>query len=221
MECSSDIQKHIQHLRSFEKEFIKAAQEVVMAYGGAIYLADLYTISTSNRALNLLIGFCDLIERRNLLAAAPLIRIQLDTLLRYFAMCLVEDINEFLLGVMNGDFKKQKDRDGKLLQDFYLQEQFVKKHLEYSWVKDVYQKTSGYIHMSEQHIFNTIRADEKRDRVIHMRVAKEDPFVEDHIYIEALWLFEEITNIILKYVDGWRITKANPELIQQLKKERS
>jgi hypothetical protein len=107
-----------------------------------------------DRSLALLRGFCDLVEARNMIAAAPLIRCQLDNGLRFFASTLVEDPHDFAGNILKGiPVRKMKDRYGKLMTDRYLVERLT---IEVPWIETVYSQASGYIHFSEQHIINTI-----------------------------------------------------------------
>ncbi len=46
--------------------------------------------------------------------------------------------------------KKIEDKGGKFMTDGYLAGKLNEK---YPWVLNVYKKTSGYIHLSETHIF--------------------------------------------------------------------
>jgi hypothetical protein len=51
---------------------------------------DMYIIAAMKRSLCLLRGFADLVESRNYVAAAPLVRLQMDNALRVAALARVK-----------------------------------------------------------------------------------------------------------------------------------
>ena len=83
-------------------------------------------------------------------------------------------------------------------------------------MKGVYKNSSGYVHLSEKHIFNCLTI-AKEVGPFQMKISDEDSFFPDCIYIEAIEAFTAATNILLKFAHGWAFTKANPEIIQAAK----
>ena len=81
---------------------------------GHKYKLDIHALAVIDRSLSLLRGFCDLVGTRNMIAAAPLLRCQLDNGLRFFASNLVEDPHEFSGAILKGiPVRRVKDRNGK------------------------------------------------------------------------------------------------------------
>jgi hypothetical protein len=64
---------------------------VLSAHRGDLYGFDLLAVATLNPSMCLLRGFCDLIASENFIAAAPLLRMQLDNCLRFYAGWLVSE----------------------------------------------------------------------------------------------------------------------------------
>ena len=82
--------------------------------------------------------------------AMMLIRVQLDSCLRFFASTLVADPDRFTEKVL--DKKKQvnemHDRDGETMTGGYLARQLARRSPEYSWAPDLYKFASDFIHYS-------------------------------------------------------------------------
>jgi len=85
---------------------------------GYKYKLDILALAVVDRSLALLRGFCDLVGTKNMIAATPLVRCQLDNGLRFFASTLVEDPHDFAGAILKGVFvRKMKDKGGKLMQE--------------------------------------------------------------------------------------------------------
>lgn len=107
---------------------------------------DLYLASSSEHAMRLIDGFISMLESRNLVCVAQLLRAQVGVCLRTFALFAAEDQDDFLKQVFhNVPVSKLKDRSGKKMSDRRLQDLLE----EFDpMVKDVYGTTSGFVHFS-------------------------------------------------------------------------
>ena len=162
---------------------------------------DYLSIAVLNRSLALTRGFCDLIESGNFLAAAPLIRLQLDSCLRFFAAFSAPNPNEIAEEVLRGNhINKIKDRDGQPMSDANLKNKLAKKH---PWILTVYENTSGFIHLSNKHIFNSLHVASEEDRTVLLKVGDRDAFVPNWAYIDAARAFKRITLMLLGLVRAW------------------
>ena len=103
------------------------------------------------------------------------------------------------------------------MTDQYLVEQLS---LEYPWIEHVYEKTSGYIHMSDTHMFSAFDDVNNEDRSVGIKIGAEDKELPDDTYLEAVEAFRHISEILARYIDGWIFTKSNPELVAKMKAER-
>ncbi|WP_028377499.1 hypothetical protein [Leeuwenhoekiella sp. MAR_2009_132] len=116
--------------------------------------------SVLNRTINLNRGYLTLLKDQNFIAAAPLVRLNLDSLLRIFASIQSEyDVETFARNVRRGDMirkmrysKKAKERltDTKLVN-------LLMDIPNFKWVKQVYYAGSGYVHLSNQHFYSSIK----------------------------------------------------------------
>jgi hypothetical protein len=213
------IVKKIEKLRQFRNDHIEMGKLVLSAHGGDLYNFDLLAVATLNRSMCLLKGFCDLMVSENFLAAAPLVRLQLDNCLRFFAGWLVSNPHEFAFQVLEGkQVKDLCDGHGNKMTDRYLVEKFSQEEDERFLA--LYTQTSGYVHLSNKHMFNAMGL-ENKDGKLRLKITDKDAFVPNELYIEAIDSFTAVTKTLLKYMYGWAYTKENPEVTQRDPKDQS
>lgn len=195
---------------------LKLGEQMHEAYGGAVYPMDFLVTAVLNRSMCLISGFAMLIEHRNLVAAAPLLRMQLDNGMRLSAAWQVSDPHQLAMRVLAGDsIRTMADRSGKKMTDQYLADALA---TEYPWIPSVYEHTSGYVHLSDKHIFNAIQS-KSDDRAVTIKISDQDSFAVDDPYLEAIGAFIECTKLVLRYSHGWVYTKDHPEVTKQWQKE--
>lgn len=87
---------------------------------------------------------------------------------------------------------------------------------EFPWVENVYKETSGFVHLSERHIFSSIAKTDDASRTVQFVISAEDPERRDEDYFEILDCFFEATKmagtIILGYVKFRSLTAQEKEL---------
>ncbi len=134
------------------------------------YTFDIYVNGLLNRSVNLLRGFCSLMRNKNFIAAAPLVRLHLDSLLRLYAPNLVSfNIDEFALQVIGGKPVRQiKDKANQKLTDARLVDK-ISEIEEFKWVRKVYDTGNSYVHYSDQLIFAAMKAG-GADRIVNFTV---------------------------------------------------
>lgn len=213
---SEELTKKLEDLRRGVSICEEMLKKMLEAYDGAIYPLDLYAIGMLHRSQALIDGFCDLVEDKNLLCAAPLIRLQLDNALRFYASFIVDKPHEFVGEVLKGiPVRKLKDKDNKRMTDAYLVE---KLSVEHAFVTLLYEQTCGFVHFSNTHIYYSMQ-NLKDDGTFSFPLRVKDFEVNDEILIQAIDAFKSSTNVLLKYVEGWIITKNNPEEVAKIAKE--
>jgi hypothetical protein len=181
-------------------------------YDHAMYGLDFLGGAAINRTMANIDAFTSLIRARNLVIAGALLRIQLDTALRFYAAFQVDKPHEFALGVLRGErIDKLKDMKGNRLTDRHLVNLLSQ---EFPWIDRVYQATSGYIHLSGTHIYHTI-GEVREDRTFSLKLSPKDKDLPDDLYTEAIEAFIESIKVLLKYVDGWIFTKINPQVVAE------
>jgi len=169
-----------------------------------LFLFDLYCSGILNRTLNLTKGFIDQIQSQNFLSAAPLVRLNLDTLLRlYGAFRFEPNIDLFAKQVMEGKaINKIKDRTGNLMKDTYLVGLLTKEN-GFNWVEKIYNTGNQYVHLTHQHIFATIKLEELKERKIEGLIAWGDSFIPEFEKIWATRAMIQINLGIQKQLQKW------------------
>ena len=213
---SDTIKVALANLEADEKTMLDQATDMMQAHGGAIYEFDFLVCAAINRSVALSAGFRTMIRDQNFISAGALLRLQLDTAFRVFAGFIVDKPHEFAVSVLEGKhIRNMKDRNGQRMTDHYLVSQLVK---EYPWIELVYENTSGYVHLSDKHFFNTFDyADREKRSGYVLKIGSGDIDFPDEIYLEAISAFRASTQILMRYVNGWIFTKANPRKVAAMK----
>ena len=86
----------IHQLKEYKEEYKKCIGQILQADGQNLYSMDLIALPVLNRSTRLVSGFTTLIREENYLCAIPLIRLQLDNSLRFYATFLVSSIDTFV-----------------------------------------------------------------------------------------------------------------------------
>ena len=177
--------------------------------GDPFFPVDLLALCALKRSVSTAAAMIMMVEGRNMVCARTLLRTHIDTSLRFSAAWLVEKPHEFATAVLKGDrIDRMEGRDGKKLSDAYL----VATHSsDIPWLPKVYARLSGYVHFSGSHIIDSI-SNLEEDGLIQFAVTAEDLNFPEASWIEVLECFREATAILVRYLDGYRVTKSmSPE----------
>lgn len=195
------IVNEIKTLRQYRDRYYTTAKVVFRPTSGNIYQTDFLFIGAFNRSFCLLRAFCDLLESANFVSAAPIARLQLDCSLRIVAADLVEDSAALVSAVLEGTpINKLKDRQGNQLTDSRLLEALEN---EYPWIRKVYKEGSGFVHLSDKHIFNTLQIQSEEKRTISLKISDRDMFVPDEAYRETIDVFTNLCDLFLTLMDQY------------------
>jgi hypothetical protein len=93
----------------------------------------------------------------------------------------VEQPHDLAHNVLKGkSIRDMKDRNGKHMTDRHLVNTLATK---YKWMPKVYESTSGFIHLSDKHLFS-IFDEAKGERSVSMRIAADDENIPPELWIE-------------------------------------
>lgn len=214
--CFENVTSKLEELKNDDKVMLDLAQKAFRAHNRAIYPFDFLVNAAINRNLALSEGFRTLIKDRNMICAGALLRLNLDTALRVYAGFRVDNPHEFANSIMQGkQIRRMKDKSGESMTDRYL---LSKLSRDYPWIESVYEKTSGYIHLSDVHIFNTFDPNiDPETGKFGVKIGPRDTDLPVEIYLEAIVAFHEASGILAKYVSGWVFTKDNPEKVAAIR----
>lgn len=188
---------------------LDVAHKFLAADAGHLYMPDLLMMAMMQRSYGLVDALIDSVDAYNLVAAAPLVRLQIDTLVRasYVARC--SDADEVIQKVLSGvQFRKLKDDDGKALTDAYLM-MLAEPH--HGWAKVVYQKTSGWVHLSANHILATWQVDSEGDPGrLRGGLPLRPDVIPESLWAELLGAMTQATEEIFEYAEMWTSRKGLP-----------
>lgn len=176
--------------------------------GGALFPLDLLVWAVGDRTASLVRGFRALIESRNLAVAGAVLRMQLDTYLRFMAAWHAPSPHDFAIAVIGGRKVSQLvDRSGKKLQDRRLVEIAS---VEHPWIASVYEATSGFVHFSRSHVISVGRETADDVDSIGLELSGEDPpNATDESRQEAIRCMTHIVQLVERQILGWAATKES------------
>ena len=202
-------------IEQLEKECHRLAGEMFRTDNGSIFPLDLLFAGILHRFIMTSTNFRNLIEIRNYVCAYPLIRFQLDSILRAFATSLVSTPHEMVGDIMNGShIRKMKDRDGNLMTDRYLLSKLAKTH-SFGELQTIYDRASSYIHLSDSHIFSVIKRKEKESSILQFSIGGSDD-LPDESYFSAVCTFYVVSWVLLAITRDW-INQKDPSRKVQIK----
>jgi hypothetical protein len=187
----------LRNSRAIIREFWEKYRDI----GECLSAQDMFVMSILNRMADINDAFNELTtpDNYNYLGAAPLVRLQIDTLIYAYAGTLVDDFIEFLKCFMAGDkWTKLKDSEGNELKESYLVEKLTKLYGTDEF-KRFYKELSNFVHLSNNHLFTTIWKDETTlgQRVEKFDVPENEQILRDIMFgINRLLFHLLVTNYV-------------------------
>jgi hypothetical protein len=182
-----------------------------------MFALDILAAAVIKRSMSLCAGFSALVRSHNYACAASLLRLQLDSCLRFFAAFIVEQPHEFASSILKGvPVRKMKDRNGTPMTDRHLIDSLGAEH---EWMPRVYKATSGFIHLSERHILSVFQPGTTEGSV-SLRVSEADEEFPEELWLEMAAGFLACTDALFEYLKGWAFTKENPDVVRQFAEQR-
>jgi hypothetical protein len=154
-----------------------------------------FVAAALHRSISLVHGFCTIIPD-NFLCAASLFRLQLDSALRFSALSLVADPEDFAKKVASGEaVNKHKDRDGQQLRDAYLVKRLNER---YPSMDQCYEDGCKYVHFSDVHFYHVQGTTE--DGKFRLQIGG-DLEVTDENRKDAVFMMDQATRLLLFFVE--------------------
>jgi hypothetical protein len=211
------IEESLQRLDLKKSELYDITKNILGAYGGALYSLDLLAYATVNRTLHFIPAFVHSIETKNFFVTAPLLRMQLDSCLRFSAAWIVPNCQDYASEILSGvEPRKLKDTNGRKLTDAYLVSVLAP---NYPWVESVYKHCSGFVHLSRAHIVTMLTEKSEQPsegREFTFKLGFGTVVLDDLCYIEAIEGFIACIDLLLTHLKGWHFTKDNSEQAKKL-----
>ena len=183
-----------------------------------VYQEDLYFwFPAVKRTLSLVRGYRTLMESGNYYAALPLIRLVLDSGLRFASLWFVGDRRAFFEHINNGgEIRSYKDDRDKKLTDAQLlnriSEFWPSSNEDPTPVKTLYKELCSFIHLNDRHI-STLK-DLKQDSNPGTRVrpfslgADGDILTDEEKFYAATYLYGALT-VVQSSCKSWEQERAN------------
>lgn len=197
----------------FRIHHLDLSRRFLAAADGGLYEIDLFLAATMARSYSLVDGFINAFDSWNPVVAAPLLRMQIDSLVRVAYMAAAPAADEVARHVIGGgEFRTLKDAGGKKLNDYRLLEHVRAAH---PWIDDVYKATSGWVHLSPAHLWATWQLGEDGAKDTgDMAISGAIPIRPEQIPLSAM---QELLEAMIKataelfaYVQAWERRKGLP-----------
>jgi len=150
------LSEAVEILADMEEEHRRLYDQATVKVQDPIHPIEHIVATVLRRSIANMRGFLLLIDSGNEFAAMPLIRMQLDSVLRISAFRLVDDAYDLANHMIEGKkFDKYKNPNSKVeLHDRALREPLEAK---YEYINNLYEETSGYVHLSRDHMVRVLK----------------------------------------------------------------
>lgn len=204
----AEVRERIDLLRCDREPMLQIGKELFGEPGSSFFPLDLLAYGALKRNLSTSAAIVLLVEAFNLQSARALLRIHIDTALRFAAAWFVEKPHDFAAAVHGGTrIDKMKDRDGKRLTDARLVELLSPDH---PWLPAVYKNLSGYVHFSGSHVSGSIASFNEDTHEVSFHIGETDRHFPPFSWIEVIDCTRNATDILARYLHGYIRTKAMP-----------
>jgi hypothetical protein len=175
--------------------------------GAGIYTTDFVMVGILKRSMDLADAILTLTRSWNYTAAAPLLRLQLDNLLRVYYIAKLNDPTQFIAAVLKGErLNKLKDAEGQPLTDRRLRELAQR---QYPWLDRVYEETSELVHFSGRHCYVTVTGMDDTSRTVEHFIGVGLPHWPENAIAEFLDATAHATDALLRAMAGWVVWKQD------------
>jgi len=168
----------------------------------SLFPADTVALAVLDRSMSLIRGFVLLARNGDYIPAAGLLRMQLDNVLRFYGIKMSGDPHGVANKVIQGvALRKIADSSGEKMTDARLKELLA---ITNPWVNHVYALSSGYIHLSEQHVMHLMqRSARDENGVRQLAIGDEDEYLSEEQRLDLANTFLVIARGVLKLVESW------------------
>lgn len=202
---SAPVESLLAQLEADAARIREVMAEAVVPAGSPMFPLDFLAFAAVKRHTSTTSAFVAMVRAWNMVIARALLRLHIDTALRFSAAWEVAEPHAFATEVLKGTrIDRLKSRTGLRLTDSYLVQLRKEQH---PWLPAVYEYLSGYVHFSGAHIVDAISHFGEEDRTIQFLASDEDRRFPDFSWTEILECFREATSILGRFLQGWGATK--------------
>ncbi|NDW11739.1 hypothetical protein D0T50_02405 [Bacteroides sp. 214] len=194
----------LNEISELKKEFIDCSTEILKAGNSSLYLLDFLVSAIMNRAISLINAYVCLAKDNNYLSAVPLIRLQVDNVLSFYASMLVKDSGNFARHFLDGkDIKDYKSFEGKNLSNNYLAKKIDE---TFPGILKLYRDTCAFIHLSNKYFSPIAQIKKGTKRTIEVRIGSYDVYSGDE-KLKFSRSMLEVSKALIIIVRQWGIEK--------------
>lgn len=206
---SESLRKYRATLDEMRIEHVNIVGDFLKAHEN-FYSLDTFFVAIAQRSYELVDGFISMFDEVNFSVMAPILRMQVDNLIRASYVSRSMNPDEIASNFMTGtEFRKMKNPKGHPLNDRNLREEAAVHH---PWISEVYEKTSGWIHLSPAHVHTSIKMEKTSDGALiklHFPRGLEDISVE--VLEDICFALINATKELFEYFEGWYQVKGLPK----------
>jgi hypothetical protein len=197
------MESHIVDLEALSKKHEEIGKRLHHVCEASFFPMDIIAWSVLERSLQLLKGFCLLMRNAGYVCAVPLLRIQLDSVLRFYGIVTMDDPHGAALSVIDGKaLKNIKGIDGVKMTDAHLVERLSVKNPD---IKTIYRAASSYVHLEKEHFVlfaarsKAICEEGKRE----ICIGDDDSHISTENKVGLIHCFRVITEAVLNLIEHW------------------
>lgn len=210
-ECAPSLPESVENLLAKLGQLKdQVTQQLVSAWTAdeaRLFSTDLVALGVARRTYAVVEGFVTLLRQRNPLCCGALLRLQLDTAMRFYACWLVDKPEEVALALLDDrHLDKIKSREGKWLADAYLHEQLSKQYGD--WVSRVYRNTSGFVHFTGRAMLDASTKHDADARSKTVSLQGPGRIWTEPEMVEMVSAFVESVGITVNLLYSWSYTKS-------------
>lgn len=201
-----------QHLDEVRVQHLEVVLGFLEAADKQIFTLDLFYGAAMSRSYSLIDGSIAAFDSWNPIIAAPVLRMQIDSLVRLSYTTRApsaQEVADYVLG--GGELRKLKAADGQKLTDRCLVELAEPFH---PWVPEVYEATSGWVHFSPEHLRAAWRVRDEGSSEAELRLEGTIPLRPEMIGPEPmrqlLAAMAMASQEVIFYAENWEAHKGLP-----------
>jgi hypothetical protein len=210
-ECAPSLPESVENLLTklgqLKEEVTRQLVNAWQADERGIFTTDLVALGAARRTYALIDGFVALVRQRNPLCCGALLRLQLDTAMRFYACLLVPDPATVAVALLDDTpLDRFESNDGKKLTDYYLHTKLSEHYGK--WIDSVYKATSGFVHFTGRAIYDGKLQSEPSSRTETVSLAGPGREWTEPEMVEMASAFVASVSVTLKLLYSWFYTKS-------------
>jgi hypothetical protein len=203
------MESRIVALEELSQRYGEIGDSLYHSCNASLFPADILAWSVLERSLQLLKGFCLLMQNGDYVCAVPLLRMQLDSGLRFGGVVTMDDPHGTAQSVIDGRaLKSIRGMDGKEMADRHLVKRLSANNPE---IQYVYGAARSYVHFEKEHVAVFALRSKKisKDGNREISIGDDDAHIPMENKLGLINDFKVITKSVLKLIGDWSSYRHN------------